>query len=163
MRNATNSKALHYQQTLAHYGLQKQVVEFPEGTRTAVDAASAIGCTLAQIVKSLVFRTAQTGRAVLVLTSGINRVDEGLISKLLGEALGKADAAFVRESTGYAIGGVPPIGHAKELPLFIDEDLFLHTAIWAAAGTPNAVFELTPDELLTATQGIVKKVQSGEK
>jgi prolyl-tRNA editing enzyme YbaK/EbsC (Cys-tRNA(Pro) deacylase) len=140
-----------------------QAFEFPEGTRTAADAASAIGCDVAQIVKSLVFRTVQTGRAVMVLTSGVNRVDEGLISNLLGEALGKADAAFVRKSTGYAIGGVPPIGHANDLSLFIDEDLFLHTVLWAAAGTPNAVFKLTPDELLAATQGIVKKVSAEEK
>ena len=163
MLNPSNPTALRYQQILANHGLQKQIVEFPQGTHTAAEVASAIGCDVAQIVKSLVFKTIKTSRAVLVLTSGINRVDEGIISELLNEQLGKADANFVRESTGYAIGGIPPIGLAKDLPLFIDENLFLHNTLWAAAGTPNAVFELSPDELLAATNGIVKKVSVGDK
>lgn len=162
MRKATNPTAIRYQQSLIEMGLNAEVVEFSESTRSAADAAAAIGCELAQIVKSLVFKTRNSGRAVLVLASGVNRVDESLIRGVLGEKLGKADAEFVRQNTGFAIGGVPPFGHAQELPIFIDEDLLVHNTLWAAAGTPNAVFELTPDELLKASGGIVRKVSEGE-
>jgi len=137
-------------------------VEFGESTRSAKDAAAAIGCELGQIVKSLVFKTGKTERPVLILASGVNRVSEALIRDALGEKLGKADAEFVRQSTGFAIGGVPPFGLANKLPIFIDEDLLKYSTLWAAAGTPNAVFELTPHELLEASEGIVRKVSEGD-
>lgn len=137
-------------------------MEFGESTRSAKDAAAAIGCELGQIVKSLVFKTGKTERPVLILASGVNRVSEALIRDALGEKLGKADAEFVRQSTGFAIGGVPPFGLANKLPIFIDEDLLKYSTLWAAAGTPNAVFELTPHELLEASEGIVRKVSEGD-
>jgi prolyl-tRNA editing enzyme YbaK/EbsC (Cys-tRNA(Pro) deacylase) len=128
------------------------VSTFPEGTRTAEDAAAAIGCDVAQIVKSLVFRRAG-GAALLVLASGRNRVDERKVEALVGEAVGKADAAFVRDATGFAIGGVPPAGHREPLETLVDEDLLQHTVLWAAAGTPRTVFPIKPWELMALTGG----------
>ena len=112
MRAPQNPTAIHYQQLLTSLGIQTEVVEFEQTTRTAQDAAEAIGCQVGQIVKSLIFRS-KSGKGVLVLTSGANRVDEKRVRSLVGEKLGKADADFVRESTGYTIGGVPPFGHTK--------------------------------------------------
>ncbi len=133
------------------------VSTFPEGTRTAVDAANAIGCSVAQIVKSLVFRK-EGGDPLLVVASGTNRVDEAKVAALVGEGIGKADAAFVREKTGFAIGGVPPAGHTAPIETLVDEDLLAHDEIWAAAGTPRTVFPLTPDELVAMTSGRVADV-----
>ena len=132
-------------------GIDARVVELPQSTRTAAEAAQACGCEVAQIVKSLVFRDGH-GEAVLVLTSGTNRVNE----KRLG--LEKASADFVREKTGYAIGGIPPVGHMTPLLTLIDEDLLRFERIWAAAGTPNAVFELSPADLGRMTGGTVMRV-----
>ena len=129
------------------------VQELSASTRTAADAAAAIGCDVAQIVKSLIFRTKHSGRAVLVIASGANRVDEKKLAAALGEKIGRADADFVRQATGYAIGGVPPVAHATPLITFIDRDLLQYPEIWAAAGTPHAIFRLTPDELLHLTGG----------
>lgn len=151
--------AQRVQDALAAVGLSLTVIELPQSTRTAPEAAAAVGATLGQIVKSILFRAAHTGRPVLVLTSGANRVDERLVAALLGEPLAKADADFVRARTGFVIGGVPPVGHLEPLPTFIDEDLLTHAEIWAAAGTPNALFKLTPADLLRATQGQVAKVK----
>ena len=123
-------------------GLDHEVVQYPDSTRTAAEAAQAIGCEAAQIVKSLVFRTAKTNRPLLVLVSGVNRVDEKKLKVLIGEKIKKADAGFVREQTGFAIGGVPPLGHAQPLTTLIDQDLMSHEHVWAAAGTPNAVFRI---------------------
>jgi prolyl-tRNA editing enzyme YbaK/EbsC (Cys-tRNA(Pro) deacylase) len=134
-------------------------VELPASTRTAKDAAAAIGCTVEQIVKSLIFAGAETNRAVLVVASGPNRVNENRIGELFSEPIKKADADFVREVTGYAIGGVPPIGHQTNIETFIDEDLLLYAEIWAAAGTPNAVFKLTPSDLCKITNGRVVSVK----
>lgn len=139
-------------------GLTLDVVELPASTRTAQDAADAIGCTVAQIAKSLIFRTKQSQKPVLVIASGVNRVNEKSIGQLLGEKIGKADADFVRQQTGFVIGGVPPVGHLSEITTFIDEDLLELDVIWAAAGTPNAVFRLTPDDLVRATGGQVASV-----
>jgi prolyl-tRNA editing enzyme YbaK/EbsC (Cys-tRNA(Pro) deacylase) len=125
--------------------------EFPAGTRTAADAAAAIGCEVGQIVKSLVFR--RDDAAVLVLCSGANTVDAERLD------LEKADAAFVREHTGFAIGGVPPYGHPEQLETFVDEDLLAHDVVWAAAGTPSSVFPLSPTELLERTGGIPGRVK----
>ena len=134
-------------------GLSAEIKEFDASTRTSADAAAAIGCAVAQIAKSLVFRTKDTNRAVLVIASGINRVDEKKLAALLGEKIGKADADFVRTETGFAIGGVAPVGHAGKVALFIDQDLAQYAEIWAAAGAPNAVFRLTPDDLVRITGG----------
>jgi prolyl-tRNA editing enzyme YbaK/EbsC (Cys-tRNA(Pro) deacylase) len=151
--------AQRVQDALAAVGLTLNVIELPQSTRTAPEAAAAVGASLGQIVKSIIFRAAHSGRPVIVLTSGANRVDERLVAALLGEPLGKADADFVRARTGFAIGGVPPAGHLEPLPTFIDEDLLAHAEIWAAAGTPNALFQLTPADLLRLTQGQVARVK----
>ena len=137
--------------------LGHRVSTFPEGTRTAGDAAAAIGCEVGQIVKSLVFRRA-SGAALLVVASGSNRVDEAKLAALAGERVGKADAAFVREATGFAIGGVPPAGHDAPVETIVDEDLLAFEEVWAAAGTPRDVFPLTPSELVAMTGGRVADV-----
>lgn len=146
------------QNALAAQGMSLQVVELPASTRSAAEAAEAVGCTLGQIVKSLVFRALDSDRPVLVETSGANRVNEQLLGTLVGETIGKADAEFVRQRTGFVIGGVPPVGHSEKLLTFIDRDLLGYAEIWAAAGTPNAVFRLTPADLLRITGGEVVRV-----
>jgi prolyl-tRNA editing enzyme YbaK/EbsC (Cys-tRNA(Pro) deacylase) len=150
-----NLSAKKVQETLKSLGHDMQVVELPASTRTSAEAAQAVGCPVGQIAKSLVFRTAITSRPVLVVASGANRVDEGKIEALVGETVEKADADFVRERTGFAIGGVPPVGHRKKIEIYIDQDLLDYAEIWAAAGTPHAVFRLTPDELVRMTGGLV--------
>ncbi len=157
--SALSASAQRVQGALAAQGFTLAVVELPQSTRTSTEAASAIGCSVGQIVKSLVFRGARSGRAVLVLASGLNRVDEGAVAALLGEPLAKADADFVRAHTGFVIGGVPPVGHAEAMPTFVDEDLLAYDSLWAAAGTPNAVFKLTPDQLVGMSQGKVARVK----
>ncbi len=153
--------AARVQEALDVAGLEARVVELPDSTRTAAEAARAVGCEVGQIAKSLVFRGATSGGAVLVIASGTNRVDEGKVAAALGENIGKADAAFVREQTGYAIGGIPPVGHLSPLRTLIDEDLLRFDRIWAAAGTPNAVFELDPRDLPRITNGQVADVRAG--
>ena len=148
------------QTALAARGFVLQVVELPQSTRTSADAAAAVGCTIGQIAKSIVFRAAKSDRPVLVMTSGANRVSESAVAALAGEPLAKADAEYVRTRTGFVIGGVPPVGHAEPLMTFIDEDLLPFNEIWAAAGTPNAVFRLTPEELVRLTEGKVAKVKA---
>jgi Cys-tRNA(Pro) deacylase len=130
---------------LRSVGLVLEVRRFPEGTRTAEDAARAIGCEVGQIVKSLVFTA--DGEAVVALVSGANRLDLGRLAALAGGTAGKADAELVRAATGYAIGGVPPFGHARRLPVFMDRDLERYDVVWAAAGRPDAVFPITPNRL----------------
>lgn len=152
---ARKASARRVQEALAALGQDFQVREFPASTRTAEDAAAAIGCTVGQIAKSLVFRGGDSGRPVLIVASGSHRVDERKAAALLGEPVGRADAAFVRERTGFAIGGVPPVGHLEPPLTLIDESLLDHAEIWAAAGTPNAVFKLTPGDLVTITGGRV--------
>jgi prolyl-tRNA editing enzyme YbaK/EbsC (Cys-tRNA(Pro) deacylase) len=151
MKPAAAPSALKVQAAL---GERFAVLEFDASTRTAEDAAAAIGCTVAQIAKSLVFRSG-SGRAVLVVASGVNRVDEKKVAALIGEPIGRADADFVREATGFAIGGVPPVGHRTAPVALIDEALMAFGEIWAAAGTPNAVFRLTPADLVALTGGAV--------
>jgi prolyl-tRNA editing enzyme YbaK/EbsC (Cys-tRNA(Pro) deacylase) len=133
------------------------VSTFPKGTRTAPDAAAAIGCDVAQIVKSLVFRTAG-GEPLLVLASGHNRVDEAKVAALLGEPAVKADAPFVRQATGFAIGGVPPAGHPRPIETIVDADLMGFDVVWAAAGTPRTVFSVPPGELVAMSSGRVGDV-----
>jgi len=150
MKPASAPSALKVQAAL---GPSFEVVEFDESTRTSAEAAAAIGCEVAEIAKSLIFRAATSGRAVLAIASGASRVDEKKLGRLVGEKIGRAAADFVREKTGFAIGGVPPVGHVEPLTTWIDEGLFAFDAIWAAAGTPNAVFRLTPADLLRLTGG----------
>lgn len=149
------ASAQRIQDLLAVRGYRHRVVEMPDTTRTAEEAAAACGCTVAQIGKSVLFRTKQTGRPVLVVASGPNRVDEKKVGRILEEKIARADADFVREATGFAIGGVPPIGHAREPVTLIDRDLMDLSEIWCAAGTPRAVFRLTPDDLVAMTGGAV--------
>jgi prolyl-tRNA editing enzyme YbaK/EbsC (Cys-tRNA(Pro) deacylase) len=155
-----STSAQRVQDALAARGLALHVVELPQSTRTAVEAAQAVGCAVGQIVKSIVFRAAETSRPVLVVTSGANRVSEKAVAALLGEGLARADPDFVRACTGYAIGGVPPLAHTTPPVTFIDEDLLVYPEIWAAAGTPQAVFRLTPRDLLVLTEGRVAKVKA---
>ena len=149
------------QDALAAAGFTNTVVELPDSARSAAEAAAAVGCDVAQIVKSLVFRGRDTGRAVLVVASGGHRVDEQRVAAVVGEAIEKASAEFVREQTGFAIGGVPPLGHAHPPVAVVDEALLAHERIWAAAGHPRAVFALTPAELVRMTGGTVAPVGAG--
>jgi prolyl-tRNA editing enzyme YbaK/EbsC (Cys-tRNA(Pro) deacylase) len=153
--NGLPASARRVRDALAEGGFANRVVEMPDSTRSAADAAASVGCTVAQIAKSIVFRAAESDRPVLVIASGVNRVDEALVGAALGEPLAKADADFVRAGTGFAIGGVPPIGHSGPVEIFIDMDLLQHAEIWAAAGTPRCVFRLTPDDLVRMTGGRV--------
>ena len=140
-------------------GMAPEILRFPEGTRTAEQAAAAVGCELGQIVKSLVFLC--DGDAVLALTSGANRVDTERLGELLGGTISRADADGVREATGYAIGGTPPFGHAQPLRAVVDPALLAFETVWAAAGTPDTVFELTPDELVRASGADVAEFAAG--
>ncbi len=143
------------QEALDAAGFELEVVELPASTRTAREAAEAIGCSVAQIAKSIVFRALDSGEPVLVIASGVNRIDETAISALVGEPIGQAKPDFVREATGFVIGGVPPCGHVRPISTFLDEDLLALDEIWAAAGTPHAVFRLTSDQLRELTGGTV--------
>jgi prolyl-tRNA editing enzyme YbaK/EbsC (Cys-tRNA(Pro) deacylase) len=138
---------------LARAGVDPEIREFPEGTRTAPEAAAAVGCEVGQICKSLVFRVGDD--PLLVIASGANRVDEARFGA------SKADAAYVRAKTGYAIGGVPPVGHAQPIDTVIDEDLLRYDVVWAAAGTPRAVFAIAPAALVEASGGRVARVSPG--
>ncbi len=158
MTNPLCPSALRVQQALQAQGFNLQVLELPDSTRTALDAALAVGCQVGQIVKSLIFKAKRSGRPVLVVASGANRVNERIIEGLIAEPLGKADADFVRQHTGFAIGGVPPVGHLETLLTFIDQDLLQYSEIWAAAGTPNAVFRLSPADLARMTGGEVVRI-----
>ncbi|WP_069801250.1 YbaK/EbsC family protein [Thermogemmatispora onikobensis] len=151
--------ARRVQEALTAGGFRCEVVELPTSTRTASEAARAVGCALGQIVKSLVFRGRESGRPILVEASGANRVDEGCLGELVGEPIERANADFVKERTGFAIGGVPPVGHKEPLETFIDEDLLRYERIWAAAGTPSALFALTPAELQAMTGGRVVAIK----
>jgi prolyl-tRNA editing enzyme YbaK/EbsC (Cys-tRNA(Pro) deacylase) len=151
MKPARHPTALRVAQLLRDAGVAGEIVEFEQPTRTSAEAAAAIGCTVAEIAKSIVFRGAASGEAVIVVASGANRVSEAKVAARVGEALARADADFVREATGYAIGGVAPLGHAKPVKLLLDEDLRRFGKVWAAGGTPFSVFPLTPEELRTIT------------
>lgn len=151
--------AQNVQDTLTKSGLEFKVIELSESTRTANEAAETIGCTVGQIVKSLIFRKKESKSPILVLASGVNRVNEKAISNLLGEKIEKADADFTRETTGFAIGGIPPVGHKQPLETLIDEDLLEYKELWAAAGTPNAVFQLESEALVRLTQGRVISIK----
>jgi len=151
MKPARHPTALRTAQLLRDAGLASQVVEFEQPTRTSAEAASAIGCSVAEIAKSIVFRGKVSGLAVVVVASGDNRVSEKKVSAKVDEPLARADADFVRSATGYAIGGVAPIGHAQPVKLLLDEDLKRFSTVWAAGGTPYSVFPVAPEELRRLT------------
>jgi prolyl-tRNA editing enzyme YbaK/EbsC (Cys-tRNA(Pro) deacylase) len=155
MRASAHPSALRVQAAL---GPGYSVVEFDESTHTAQEAADAIGCQLAQIAKSIIFRSA-SGKAVLVIASGTNRVDEKKIRALLGEKIERASPDFVKEMTGFDVGGVPPLGHASPCIVYIDEDLKAYPSIWAAGGTANAVFEIGFADLVARSGAVVADVR----
>jgi prolyl-tRNA editing enzyme YbaK/EbsC (Cys-tRNA(Pro) deacylase) len=159
MPTELSASAQKVQAALSAAGVACQVIELSDSTRTAQEAAQAIGCRVEQIVKSLVFRGRQTGRPVLVLASGPNRVNEKRVGQLLGEPIERADADFVRAHTGFVIGGIPPLGLAEPLISLIDEDLLGYDALWAAAGTPHAVFRLTAADLQRINGGTVTAIK----
>ena len=140
-------------------GFPNEVMELQSTTRTSVEAAQAVGCQVEQIAKSIIFQGKQTHQPILVIASGPNRVNEKRIAEFISEPLGKADADYVRKHTGFVIGGVPPVGHLEKLEIFIDEDLLKLDEIWAAAGGPNAVFKLTPSELVKMTEGRIISIK----
>ena len=154
-----SASAQKIQDQLKSLGFDYTVIEHAESTRTAQEAADRAGCELGQIVKSLIFKGKDSGKPILVLTSGANRVDEKRLSEYAGEAIGRADADFVRAVTGFAIGGVPPVGHAQTMETYLDEDFLEFATIWAAAGTPNAIFELQTSDLQKMTGGKVVRVK----
>jgi prolyl-tRNA editing enzyme YbaK/EbsC (Cys-tRNA(Pro) deacylase) len=147
------------QNLLTSLGYDYIVVEHTESTRTAQEAADRASCDLGQIVKSLIFKGKESGKPILVLASGANRVNEKRIGEFAGEAIVKPDADFVRAVTGFVIGGVPPIGHAEKMETYLDEDFLQYPTIWAAAGTPNAIFELKTSDLQAMTDGKVVSIK----
>lgn len=147
------ASANQVQIALKEKGFDFIVKELPASTRTANDAAEAIGCAKAEIAKSIIFRTVISQQPVLVIASGINRINTRLIENVLGESIEQPDGKWVKETLGFAIGGVPPIGFHMKLAIFIDQDLLKLETIWAAAGTPNAVFSLPAKELMSLTRG----------
>jgi prolyl-tRNA editing enzyme YbaK/EbsC (Cys-tRNA(Pro) deacylase) len=157
-RGALAPSAQKVQQALETIGVESRVVELAVSARTAQEAADALGVSVGQIAKSLVFRATPSGRPVLVIAAGDNRVSEAKVAALLGEPIERAPAAFVREHTGYAIGGIPPIGHASAIVTFIDRSLERFPVIWAAGGTPHAVFPIAPVELFRVMDATVGDV-----
>jgi prolyl-tRNA editing enzyme YbaK/EbsC (Cys-tRNA(Pro) deacylase) len=150
-----NSSVQRVQKALDSLNVPAQIKELPSSTRTAREAADAVGCQVGQIVKSLVFRGVESQQPYIILTSGSNKVDEKTVAKVLGETIKFASAVFVREETGFAIGGVSPFGLKQDLQTYIDQDLLIFSELWAAAGSPNAVFRIQPDVLVEKTGGIV--------
>jgi len=151
LKPARHPTALRTAELLRDAGVDARVVEFDQPTRTSAEAAVAIGCSVAEIAKSIVFRGGDSGRTIVVVASGDNRVSEAKVAASVGEPLLRADAEFVRTATGYAIGGVAPIGHAQPVKLLLDVDLRRFAIVWAAAGTPFSVFPVTPDQLRSLT------------
>lgn len=147
------------QSLLNELGFDYTVIEHAESTRTAQEAANRAGCELGQIVKSLIFKGRDSGKPILILASGPNRVNEKRIAEYAGEPVVKPDADFVRAVTGFAIGGVPPIGHAQKMESYLDEDFLQYASIWAAAGTPNAIFELKTEDLQKMTNGKIVSIK----
>ena len=154
-----SSSAQKVQEALIKLGYDYLVVEFDESTRTAQEAADRVGCEVGQIVKSLIFKGKKSGKAILILTSGANRVDIKRIKAHAEETIGRAAPAFVRECTGFAIGGIPPLGHSHPIETYVDVDLLRFEEIWAAAGTPNSVFKMRSSDLEKMTGGTVIQVK----
>lgn len=158
MKKALSRDAKSIQDFLAAAGVEARVRELPSSTHTAAQAAAAIGCSIGQIAKSLVFRTAPGMEPVLVVASGANRVNEERIRVVIGQAVEMADPAFVRRATGFAVGGVPPFGHPAPITTILDRDLMEWDFLWASAGTPHAMVRLRPDELKRLTGGGVQVI-----
>ncbi len=158
MTDELPDSARRVQLALSAAGISARILQLPQSTRSASDAAATIGCRVEQIAKSLVFRCADSNRPVLIIASGLNRVDEQRASSYLKASIAKADADFVRSATGFAIGGVPPVGHDVPVETLIDQDLLQFDMIRAAAGTPHAVFSVDPEELVRATGGRVLRI-----
>jgi prolyl-tRNA editing enzyme YbaK/EbsC (Cys-tRNA(Pro) deacylase) len=152
MKPAQHPTALRIAQLLRDAGVDTQVVEFEQTTRTSAEAATAVGCDVAQIAKTIIFRGKTSGLAIVIVASGSNRVSESKVEALVGEPLARADADFVRDATGFAIGGVAPLGHTRPVKILLDEDLQRFETIWAAGGTPFSVFPLTADQLRQLTR-----------
>ena len=159
MQDNLKKKAEIVQTALNEFGVELNVVQLSASTRTAQEAADAVGCTLGQIAKSLVFKDKTSQKPILIIASGMNRVNEKVVEELINEKLQKSDADFVLEQTGFSIGGVPPLGHKNPIPIYIDQDLMQYEEIWAAAGTPNAVFKLTPKILIEITKGNIIRIK----
>ena len=159
MKDDLSASAMKVQQALDALEMHCTVVELPDSTHTAKEAAQAVGCEVGQIVKSIVMMGSTSHRPVMVVASGPNHINESKVGELIGESIEKADAEFVRIHTGYAIGGVPPVGLASQIVTFIDEDLLNFKTVWAAAGTPHAVFEFNPQELSRMTGGKVISIK----
>lgn len=151
MKPAQHPTTVRTSRLLREAGIDAAVVEFDQPTRTSADAAAAIGCSVAEIAKSIVFRGRTSGQAVIVVASGDNRVSEAKVAAKLGEPLARAGADFVRATTGYAIGGVAPLGHSQPVKLLLDEDLRRFHTVWVAGGTPFSVFPLMPEQLAKLT------------
>ncbi|MGA3353388.1 MAG: YbaK/EbsC family protein [Acidimicrobiales bacterium] len=145
---------------LHRLGVPSEVRQMPQSTRSAQEAAAAVGCDVAQIVKSLIFRSVTADEAVLVLVSGADRVDEAALARVVGGPVERATAEFVRARTGYAIGGVPPLAHIGPVVTYLDEHLLGHVVVFAAAGTPRAVFSIAPSDLLRITSARLVAVAS---
>ena len=152
--NPLPSSARRVADAARELGLSPQIVTMADSTRTAEEAAAACRCEVGQIVKSLIFRGAASGTPYLLLVSGKNRVNEQKAAKVIGETLARADAAYVRGTTGYAIGGIPPFGHDVLLKTFIDADLLSYADVWTAAGTPHCVMRLNPEDLQAKTNAV---------
>lgn len=159
MSNSLSPSVQKVQNALKALGFSNDVMELESTTRTSAEAAQAVGCRVEQIAKSILFKSKQTDMPILVIASGPNRVNEKRIEAFISEPLGKADADYVRKHTGFVIGGVPPIGHLEKLDIFIDEDLLKYEEIWAAAGSPNALFRLTPSDLAQMTGGRIVSIK----
>ncbi|WP_425059460.1 hypothetical protein SCACP_00090 [Sporomusa carbonis] len=159
MSETLGKSAAKVQEELNKYGLELTVITMKDSTRTSVEAANTIGCQVGQIAKSMIFRGKTSGRPILIVASGSNRINEKKMKEYLGEPVSRPDASYVQETTGFAIGGIPPIGHATKMKCFIDADLLQYNELWAAAGTPFDVFRLTPDQLVTITQGQIIDVK----
>lgn len=148
------------QEALRALGLEIAITEHATPARTSQEAAEVLGCSVGQIAKSLIFRGTQSGEPVLVVASGANRVDEAKVGALAGEAIGRAKPEFVREVTGYAIGGIPPVGHAQAIRTWVDEDLLKHEIVYAAGGTPNALFPIRSADLLRICGGVAAAIRA---
>jgi prolyl-tRNA editing enzyme YbaK/EbsC (Cys-tRNA(Pro) deacylase) len=159
--SALSSSAQKVQDALVALGSHALVIEHENPGRTAAEAALLLRCDIAQIAKSIIFKNAVTGRSVLVITSGANRVDEKKVTAILGDTLAKADAAFVREQTGFAIGGVPPLAHANPGAILLDEDLLKFDQVFPAGGTPHAMFAIDPNELLRISGAQAADIRQG--
>ena len=155
-----SSSVARVRKALDDAGLASEIVELPGAARTARAAAAFLGCDAAQIANSLVFRGATSGPPLLVMSSGARRVDLARLAEIAGEPVSKADADFVRQSTGFAIGGVAPVGHVSPIRTFVEESLAAHAEIWAAAGHPHTVFRLTYADLLRITRGMAVRAAS---